>query len=192
MKRTTGRSTLRGTPLRLVIVAGLLAMLTACTSGTTVKDRENMPRRTEPRREATAENGERVSNLPVRRTAAGSGQHVVFSQRVDLETRQVLLAVAEFQVTNDLGYNVFVGAQVVLADDPSSVTGREITDGNGENVTPGTHHGQQTKVGTYTTVDGDVGRKYINLVAWAAGSRAADGDALRVDRGYGRLSVLVW
>jgi len=104
----------------------------------------------------------------------------------------VLLAVAEFQVTNDLNDNVFVGSTVLLATSPSSISGREVTAANGQNVTPAMHHGQQSKNGTYEATATDAGVRYVNVVVWAAASNALSGDQISVDPGYGRLSVLSW
>jgi hypothetical protein len=131
-----------------------------------------------------------VRQIPVLPTATPAGKRVVFSQPVRAARGRVLLAVAEFQTTNDLGLNVFVASQLVLADRPDAVVGRAITAANGENVTPQIHHGQQTKAGTYRVGPADTGTRYVNLVVWAAASQAAAGDQLTVNHGYGRLSVV--
>lgn len=142
--------------------------------------------------ESTGDSSELVRGLQVRARATASSKRVVYSQKVTLRDGQVLLAVAEFQVTNDLDLNVFVGSTILLASSPSSIAGREITAANGQNVTPAVHHGQQTKNGTYQAAASDVGVRYVNVVAWAAASNASTGDQIIVDRGYGRLSVLSW
>lgn len=140
----------------------------------------------------TGDRSELVTSLPVLRIATKDEKRVVFSQEIELTEGQVLLAVAEFQITNDLGVNVFVASQIVLSEGPGVVTGREITAANGENVTPDMHHGQQTKSGTYQSTATDTGVRYVNVVVWAAASRAGTGQRLRVDQGYGRLSVVTW
>lgn len=131
-----------------------------------------------------------MRGIAVLPTAVRAGKRVVFSEQVTLSEGQVLLAVAEFQTTNDLGLNVFVASQVLLTDQPDAVLGRAVTAANGENVTPQMHHGQQTKTGTYLVTASDVGPRYVNLVVWAAASQAGSGDILTVDQGYGRLSVV--
>lgn len=141
---------------------------------------------------STGNQSELVADLPVRTVAGNAGKRVIFSQQVVIRPGQVVLAIAEFQTTNDLGLNVFVGSQILLTKDATDVTGREITAANGENVTPDMHHGQQSKAGTYEALPSDAGVRYVNVVAWAAASRAGSGDVLAVDRGYGRLSVVRW
>ena len=141
---------------------------------------------------STGDQSELVADLPVRTVAGNAGKRVILFQQVTIEEGQVVLAIAEFQTTNDLGLNVFVGSQVLLAQDAGDVIGREITAANGENVTPGMHHGQQSKAGTYEALRSDAGVRHVNLVAWAAASGATSGDVLAVDRGYGRLSVVRW
>jgi len=173
---------------------GLVLAMTACTSAPPVTQQDTAPTLPPTAHDyhQTADGSERVTSLPVLRSTADAGKRVVFSEEVDLDAGRVLLAVAELQTTNDLGINVFVGSQVILATSPSATAGREITAANGGNVTPDMHHGQQTKSGTYQTTAGDTGTRYVNLVVWAAAGRSGTGQQLSVDRGYGRLSVLIW
>ena len=177
-----------------LLVAALVVALPACSSNEArdehLPDELSPPARADHR--TTGERSELVSDLPVLTSATSAGKRVIFSQEVTVREGLVLLAVAEFQTTNDLQVNVYVGSQVVLAERPTDVTGKGVTAANGENVTPDMHHGQQSKTGTYQTVPGDVGTRHVNVVAWAAASRAAPGDLLRLDLGYGRLSVLSW
>lgn len=176
----------------LVVIASLLA---ACTSSDEPRpDQRQTASSTYPRPERyeTGPNSEVIKALPVPTTATSGSKRVVYSQQLTLSEGQVLLASAEFQVTNDLGYNVFVASQLILADDPSTTTGRPITAANGRNVTPDMHHDQQTKVGTHEVTKSDSGSRYVNLVVWSAASRALAADLLNVNPGYGDLSVLVW
>lgn len=145
-----------------------------------------------PSYQNTGDDSELVRALPVKARATAASKRVVYSQEVTLREGEVLLAVAEFQVTNDLDVNVFVGSTVLLSTSPSSVSGREITAANGQNVTPATHHGQQSKNGTYQATATDAGVRYVNVVVWAAASNALSGDQISVDPGYGRLSILSW
>lgn len=145
-----------------------------------------------PRRYETGRNSEVLGDLPVPTRATSKSKRVVYSQPVTLTEGQLLLATAEFQVTNDFGYNVFVASQIVLADQPGSTRGRPITAANGRNVTPDMHHDQQSKVGTYEATNGDTGSRYVNLVVWSAASQAQAADRLQIDAGYGDLSLLVW
>lgn len=145
-----------------------------------------------PGHQNTGDDSELVHALPVRVRATAASKRVVYSQEVTLREGQVLLAVAEFQVSNKLDLNVFVASTVLLTTSPEAISGREITAANGQNVTPAMHHGQQSKNGTYQAAAADAGVRYVNVVAWAAASNASPGDQVSVDPGYGRLSVLIW
>ena len=119
---------------------------------------------------------------------------MLFSERLDLHEQQVLLATAEFQVTNQIDKNVLVASQLILGKRPDSITGVPVTPANGQNVTPAMHHGQQTKVGSILVgpTPADSGVRYLNLVVWAAMTTWRPGDQIRMDRGYGRLTAVLW
>jgi hypothetical protein len=146
----------------------------------------------QPKVSATEHRGELVADLEVLPTASSKGKRVLFSQPVAVRTDDVLLAMAEFQVTNQIDKNVFVASQLVLSDHPNDVTGQPITPANGQNVTPDMHHGQQTKVGSVAADIEAAGVRYVNLVVWAAMTTAQPGDRIRIDQGYGRLTVMLW
>lgn len=146
----------------------------------------------QPEVTATEHRGELVADLEVLPAASSKGKRVLFSQRVVVRPDDVVLALAEFQVTNQIDKNVLVASQLVLADRPDGVTGQPITPANGQNVTPDMHHGQQTKVGSVAADIERAGVRYVNLVVWAAMSTAQPGDRIRIDQGYGRLTVMLW
>jgi hypothetical protein len=183
------------------VVAVVLALAASgCSRPSTPDNREPRPARasaaappsSRPSYQNTGDDSELVHALPVKVGATAASKRVVYSQAVTLREGQVLLAVAEFQVTNNLDLNVFVGSTVLLTTSPEAINGREITAANGQNVTPAMHHGQQSKNGTYQATAADAGVRYVNVVAWAAASNALPGNQISVDPGYGRLSVLTW
>lgn len=132
---------------------------------------------------------EKVSTLPVPIAADETHKRVIFSLIVpELAAGDILQVMSEFQVTNDLGYNVMCMSQVILAENENAVVGREITEANGRNVTPAAHHDSFPKVGSLT-VDTE-GTKYVNVVAWCAASNAEPGASVTIDADYGRLSII--
>ena len=145
-----------------------------------------------PRISSSEHRGELIVDLPVRPSATSAGKRVLFSERLDLHEQQVLLATAEFQVTNQIDKNVLVASQLILGKRPDSITGVPVTPANGQNVTPAMHHGQQTKVGSILVEPADSGVRYLNLVVWAAMTTSQPGDQIRIDRGYGRLTAVLW
>lgn len=175
----------------------LSLLLGACSAPEDTKSRDSTGGtghydRLRPVHRDTGNHSELVAQVSVVPRATEASKRVVYSQKLELAEGQVLLVVAEIQVTNDLGYNVFVASQLVLAGEPDDVKGKEITAANGRNLTPDMHHEQQTKSGTYEVASADEGPRYLNLVVWSAGSQASSGDVIAVDQGYGKLSVLVW
>src|SRR5205085_981943 len=86
---------------------------------------------------ATRDSSEQVGSL----LTLGLHAAAIYSVRIpDIREGDVLLVTAEAQVTDDLGINVFVGAQFSLADDPHAIKGIGFSRGNGTNVTPDIHH----------------------------------------------------
>ena len=115
---------------------------------------------------------------------------VVYSVAVPkLAPDDVLLVTTAAEVTNDLPYNVFVGAQLVVASSPTATRGSSLNAGSGTNVTPAIHHGVVVRSAAYRP-SGVLGSRYINLVLVADSSRGPTPGGLRVERGGGELSVL--
>lgn len=132
---------------------------------------------------------EKIAKLPVPVSANERHKRVIFSLAVpDLSSGDVLQVMSEFQVTNDLGFNVMCMTQIILADSEAAVSGTEITEANGRNVTPDAHHDSFPKVGSLTVTT--TGTRYVNVVAWCASSNATKGSSITVDADYGRLSIL--
>lgn len=145
---------------------------------------------TRPVLHATGDASELVPYLPVTKSSPYK-RVVVFSVPVGpLAVGDIIVALCEWEVTNDLGYNVMVASQMVLAPTRDAVAGAEVTEANGYNVTPAMHHGIVSKVGMLA-VTRAMASAHVNVVAYAASSRApVTGTRLTVMRDYGRLSVL--
>jgi hypothetical protein len=131
---------------------------------------------------------ELINSLPVT-TGTPYIMKVIYSQQLNnIKINEVIQTMCEYEVTNDLGFNVMIGTVILLADSPTATTGIEITEANAFNVTPGMHHGVIVKVGSYD-VTANYPSKYINVVGYAAGNAASSGDTIKVEQDYGRLSV---
>ena len=149
----------------------------------------------------TGHSSEKVTSIPIATNDLPPTFHVLYSQKLrDLKEREVLLVLSEWEATNDEAakhndplYNVQMASYITLGDSPTDTTrseSREITEANGYNITPGMHHGVGTKVGTFVVPAALTGTKYVNVVVYAASSRASPGDTLTIMQEYGRLSVL--
>ena len=131
---------------------------------------------------------------------------VVYSQRLtNLRAGEVILALAEAEITvptdeddyrdlcdsidHTIDYNVSVVGQLILAPTQDSVTGIEISEANGYNITPAMHHGVITKLGTLACPD-NYSERHVNLIMYAASTAANPEDRVIVGKDYGRLSVL--
>lgn len=135
---------------------------------------------------------EMISSLPVYQTGSVT-KHTIFC--VDLGSApaagEVLSIAADFEVTSELPYTVFVGSQIRL-----SLTcaggGIEITEANGTNLHTGIHHLSPSRSG-HLEVPAGAGQ-YVTLQAWSmAWSPQWDNShSLIVEQDYGRMSVLRW
>jgi hypothetical protein len=142
----------------------------------------------------SGDDGEIITSLPVTRFPGAYSKRVVYC--VDLGDPplggEVLFVHGDVEVTNDLGYNVSFETHLLLTESCTAVTGHEISEANGFNVTPAMHHGTASRSGGLVVESGNTHR-HVALVAWS-GSTAAPrrGAALKVERDYGRLTVLRW
>lgn len=138
----------------------------------------------------TGDLSELVTSLPVTGDGVRYIKTVIYSQRLtNVKAGEIILVFSQFETTNDLGFNVMVASQVILADSSTEVTGTEITEASGFNVTPNMHHGKTLEVGTLVS-PADYAEKYVNVCVYAASTAASPGDAITVEQDYGRLSVL--
>ena len=133
---------------------------------------------------------EQITSLPVSPKGVPYQKIVLFSERLtDIKKGEVILVLSQFETTNNLGFNVMLASRVVLADSPTSAIGIEITEASGFNITPNMHHGKTVEVGTMVSPR-DYATKYVNVYAYAASTAASPGDTIKVEKDYGRLSVL--
>jgi hypothetical protein len=132
----------------------------------------------------------RVSKPPYRFTT-------LYSLKLpDLKIGDVVQAHSQFEVTNDLGFNVMIAhamlvhgkeTVVVEGDKPD---GQVISEYAGENVTPDMHHAFRTLAGSFAaSADGDA---WLSVLIYAASDSPKPGDEIKVERGYGGLRAIVF
>ena len=134
---------------------------------------------------------ENVATLPVSKAASTAPRAVIYSAPISARAGDIISCLATFEVTNDVGINVVVGRYMTLAAAAGDTAKLEplIVKAATENVIPDTHHMICTLVGAHqftTDFDG-----VINVVAYAASSRATSGMKLTVHQDYGKLDVLM-
>lgn len=143
----------------------------------------------QPKLYDTGDNSERVTSLPVPTKATVAHRRVIYSQYLpNLKEGELIQFMSEVQVTNDLGYNCMCVLLVIQADSATATVGTELTEANGRNVTPNTHHDVYPKHGAVKITN--TSRPYVNVVAYAASTAAKSGHTLKVDQDYGRLTIL--
>ncbi len=162
--------------------------------GAPAADRVPAAERGVPEMYNSGDDGELIKTLPVTPYPGAYSKRVVYC--VDLGDPplggEMLFVHGDVEVTNDLGYNVLLGTHLLLAASCSAVTGDEISEANGSNVTPAMHHGTASRSGGLIVEPGN-SHRYVVLVAWS-GSTAAPrrGAAIKVEQDYGRMTVLRW
>lgn len=115
---------------------------------------------------------------------------ILFSQALtNIQQGEVIQVMCQFETTNDLGFNVMIASQVILADSATALTGLEITEASGFNISKNMHHGKTVEVGTIQSPEA-FPTMYVNVIAYAASTASTPGDVLTVEQDYGRLSVL--
>jgi len=138
----------------------------------------------------TGHGSELVSTLPV--TSTTYDFMVVYSQEIaNIRPGDVIQVMSEFESTNPYDHVVMLGCRIVLGASSTDTGGTNITEDNVFNISPAMHHGTFTKVGTYV-LDEAAPSAFVNVVAYARYKYAEPGDALTVEPGYGRLSVILF
>jgi hypothetical protein len=114
----------------------------------------------------------------------------------DLKTGDVIQAHCQFEVTNDLGFNVMLAHAMLVHRKETVVMDGERPEGQiiceyaGENVTPDMHHAFRTLAGSFAaTADGDT---WLSVLIYAASDSPKPGDILKVETGYGGLRAIVF
>jgi hypothetical protein len=114
----------------------------------------------------------------------------------DLRRGDVVQAHCQFEVTNDLGFDVMLShamlthrkeTVVVHGDQPE---GRLLCEYAGENITPNMHHGFRTLMGSFSLEDDGDG--WVSVLIYAASIAAKPGNKLSVEKNYGGLRAIVF
>jgi len=134
---------------------------------------------------------EKITSLPIT-VSSPYTKKVVYSVYVgDLVPGDIVLALTDFEATNDHSYNVMIASQIYLASsDLTTTIDAEISEASGFNITPNMHHGVVSRSGALAISD-SLTSKYINVLAYAASSAASSGDTLTIEQDYGRLVVFI-
>lgn len=100
-----------------------------------------------------------------------------------LAQNDVLVALSEFEVTNDTGVTQRTTAKLILTDSASSTTGTELSEDNDRNITPGMHHQARVKGAIKKFSSAQGANHFVNLLVLATGT-------LTIPPANGRLQAL--
>lgn len=130
---------------------------------------------------------ENVSTVPIKANPGDGDMRVVYSVAVSALAGDLLEAMGQYEVTNDVGYNVGIGCGLVLASTSTGVNGDALAKNTMTVCTPDIHHHVGRPHGMKKFASNWSG--YANLVVWAASSAAVTGDTITVEAGYGQVDV---
>ncbi len=128
--------------------------------------------------------GELTSSLPV----GGAYRQIYRVGPISLLPTDLLIAFGEFEYTTDeTSFNTMCMSNILLTTGATAISGVEVTDTNGRNVTPAMHHDTHTKIGAI--MPGVTGNRWVTLTARADSSSGTK--PLRVEQDYGHLDVII-
>jgi len=149
------------------------------------------------RRFATRRGAEEVETLVVPRSPPYTFQRVYRLDVPDVAVGDVVDVTAQFEVTNNLGFNVMLAHFL-------SVNGTHDADmiapafAAGENVSPAMHHGYRSVKGSFEMTE-DLHRRLngsstvpVSLYAYAASDASNGHQTIIVERGYGGLTAIAF
>ena len=124
----------------------------------------------------------------------------------DLKSGDIVRATAQFEATNDLGFNVMLAHAVLMVPDDRVYRGETALPRSGfmppcfpagENITPDMHHGYRS-LSCFATAERD-GDHWLSVVIYGASTAAIHHpdpaqakDRLEIERSYGGLSAVVY
>ena len=145
--------------------------------------------------EQYASDGELVASLPL--TGGKPYRYwTVYSVKLPgLKKGDLVIATAQFEATNDLGYNAMFAHALLCSDKELILKGGNkpgdmtVCEYAGENITRDTHHGFRTLASSFVAEQN--GDAWLSVVIYAASTAARIGDKLTVQQGYGGLRAVV-
>lgn len=133
----------------------------------------------------TLNNAEKYTSLPI-----NGEKRAVYSLSLGcLNKGDIILACGEAEfTTRDTVYNIGVWSRLLLSKEYKGITGDEVTEANGKNITPDVHHDVHTKSGTIEVPED--GEYWLNFVSHCR-STSSNKDIV-IEKDYGHLSVIVF
>ncbi len=110
----------------------------------------------------------------------------------NLSQGDVILVYAIVEPKIEHEYNTMFSSRLILAENQNALSGSEITEMNGYNLTPVQMQKYKTFVGLHKVTPYDLheNRKYINMIAWSASTQSRPGDVVDIRKASIYASVI--
>lgn len=141
----------------------------------------------------TLENAEQWSSIAITKTYPWAYRVLYSVPLPDLYAGDVIDARVTYQLTNPYPFNVMSARFLAISDSPTNATLYTdlVSRPAGRNITDNMHHDIIHDFGTFR-VPSFMSGKYLVLIVYAASSASTSGQALQVNRNYGRLEVKIF
>jgi len=148
---------------------------------------------TEPEQQIVVyrDNTENILNLPVTQETNVVRNNAYSVGPINVPPNSLVEVFFQCELTNDLGYNVGVGRQIIRTTSAASTSGTPINRAVMSNSTPAEHHYVLVHFGTEVVGTTGLTNVYYNVPLWLVSTSATSGATMRLEPGYGELVVKV-
>jgi hypothetical protein len=135
---------------------------------------------------------ENILNLPVTTEATGPIRNNIYQVGpINVPPNSLVEVFFQAEVTNNLGYNVGVGRQIIRTTSATATSGTGVNKAVMSNSTPAEHHYVLVHFGTEEIGTAGLSNVYYSVPVWCVSTSAQPGHTLRLEPGYGELIVKV-
>jgi hypothetical protein len=137
------------------------------------------------------DNVENILNLPVTQETGLVRNNAYSVGPITVPPNSLVEIDFQCELTNNLGYNVGVGRQIIRTTSAASTTGTPINPAVMSNSTPDEHHYVLVHHGMEVVGTTGLTNVYYNVPLWLVSTSATSGATMRLEPGYGELIIKV-
>lgn len=137
------------------------------------------------------DNTENILNLPVTQETSVVRNNIYSVGPINVPPNSLVEINFQCELTNDLGYNVGVGRQIIRTTSATATSGTGINPAVMSNSTPAEHHYVLVHNGTEVVGSTGLTNVYYNVPLWLVSTSATPGATMRLETGYGEMVVKV-
>jgi hypothetical protein len=134
---------------------------------------------------------ENILNVPVTQEAGVVRNNSYSVGPINVPPNSLVEINFQCELTNNLGYNVGVGRQIIRTTSSTATSGIPINPAVMSNSTPAEHHYVLVHYGYEVVGPGGLTNVYYNAPLWLVSTSAAPGATMILEPGYGALAVKV-